>query len=91
MSKKDKWEAGFAYQDKKDPVFYHADVICNGTVRVAKSSGVGKEQAEAYAQLIAAAPELLEACKDARRVVRCDPLLTATLGILDDAIAKAKL
>ena len=61
---KGKWESvGVIIQDTKDPIFYHTDVICNDTIRVARSSGVGKELALANAHLIAAAPDLLEACK----------------------------
>jgi len=53
-----------AYQNRDDPVFWHRDVV-NGskTIRVAKVSGVGEDRAEANACLIAAAPDLLEACE----------------------------
>ena len=61
---KGNWEtAGVARKDVLDPAFYHVDVLCNDTIRVAKSSGVGEENALANARLIAAAPDLLAACK----------------------------
>ena len=59
-----KWESsGVAQPVIRDPIFYYTDVICNGTIRVARSSGVGKEKSLANARLIAAAPDLLAACK----------------------------
>ena len=62
---KGNWKSiGTASEDPKDHIFYHADVLSNGTIRVARSSGIGEKQALANAQLIAAAPALLEACKD---------------------------
>ncbi len=71
------WKStGVAVQDASDPVFYHTDIICNDTIRVAKSSGVGKELALANARLIAAAPELLAACKRAKsRLEQCQQIL----------------
>ena len=48
--------------NKKDPIFYHASVICGGK-RVARVAGIGENETMANARLIAAAPELLEACK----------------------------
>ncbi len=66
-----KWEtSGVAIKDIRDPVFYHVDVICNETIRVAKSSGVGEELALANAKLIAAAPDLLEACRGLQQAIR---------------------
>ena len=60
------WKSkGVARQDSRDPVFYHTDVICNETIRVARSSGMGEEFALANAQLIAAAPDLLRALQSA--------------------------
>ena len=50
------------WQSKEDPTFWHVDVISGG-LRVARVSGVGKDRALANAQLIVAAPDLLEACK----------------------------
>ena len=66
-----KWEVGFAYQDHRDPTFYHVDIICNGTLRVAVSSGVGKDLAESNARLIAAAPDLLAVVKDVVKHPHC--------------------
>jgi hypothetical protein len=58
------WEsAGIAIKDSRDPIFYHIDILCNDTIRVARSSGVGRDLAIANARLIAAAPDLLDACK----------------------------
>lgn len=52
-----------AWNDPKDPHFDHCDVIHSGT-RVAKVSGVGSEETEANARLVAAAPEMLEALEE---------------------------
>ncbi len=54
--------AGKTTVSKTDPAFYHANVICGGK-RVARVSGVSKGEAMTFAFLIAAAPELLEACE----------------------------
>ncbi len=71
---KGKWETtGVARKDVLGPAFYHVDVICNDTIRVAKSSGVGEENALANACLIAAAPDLLAGCKDALEYLRANP------------------
>ena len=62
---KGEWKSvGIAVKDKRDGVFYHTDILCNGTIRVARSSGVGEDLALANARLIAAAPDLLAACKE---------------------------
>ncbi len=62
---KGKWEtAGVARKDVLDPAFYHVDIICNETIRVAKSSGVGEENALANARLIALAPNSLKVCEE---------------------------
>ena len=69
------WESvGVAVQGIKDPVFYHADVVCDGTIRVARSSGVGEELALGNAALIAAAPKLLAAAMDVVKTVTPDKL-----------------
>lgn len=44
----------------------------------------------ANTRLIAAAPELLEACEFARKAVCCDDRYLAVKDVLDAAIAKAK-
>lgn len=89
------WESTeVALQDVKDAVFYHTDVICNDTTRVAKSSGVGKEQALANARLIAAAPDLLAACELTCKECQVDsgpaPLPACKRCKTGIAIAKAK-
>ncbi len=62
---KGEWDTvGVARKDVKDPVFYHVDVLCNDTIRVAQSSGVGEENALANARLIAAAPYQYNAAKE---------------------------
>lgn len=50
------------FEVKADPLFWRCGVKAGG-VRVADASGIGQEQAEANAHLIASAPELLEAVK----------------------------
>ena len=45
-----------------DPIFYHTSIVCGGK-RIARASGIGIDEAEANARLIAAAPDLLEACR----------------------------
>ncbi len=54
--------------------------------------GISEGENEANARLIAAAPELLEACNAARRFVAADSVMTISecLQILDMAIAKAE-
>ncbi|HDY88657.1 MAG TPA: hypothetical protein ENH82_11185 [bacterium] len=62
---KGKWESvGIAVKDKRDEIFYHTDILCNDTIRVARSSGVGEDLALANARLIAAAPYLYETAKE---------------------------
>lgn len=53
------------FEVKSDPLFWQQGVKSGGK-RVAVASGVGQEEAQANAALIAAAPELLEACKQAQ-------------------------
>lgn len=60
---KGKWiYAGNTTMSIKDPIFYHANVICGGK-RVAMVAGIGVNEAMANAHLIAAAPDLLLALK----------------------------
>ena len=54
MFTKGKWETKETIQNSKDSIFYHTDIICRGK-RVAKSSGIGIEEAEDNARLIAEA------------------------------------
>jgi hypothetical protein len=60
------WKAKPANLNIKDPMFYKADVISGG-IRIAQVSGVGEDCANANARLVAAAPKLLEACKQAEK------------------------
>ncbi len=60
-----KWEAKETRQNPKDKIFYHTDIVANGTIRVGKSTGVSEKQAIRYGKLQAAAPELLAMLKDA--------------------------
>ncbi len=70
---KGKWESvETAVRNRRDGVFYHTDVLCNDTIRVARSSGAGKELALSNARLIAAAPELLEACRAVVKGFECE-------------------
>src|SRR3990167_8026725 len=62
------WEARPANLNIKDPLFYRADVI-GGGIRVAHVVGVGEDCANANARLIAAAPEMLEALKEAVKLI----------------------
>jgi len=59
---KGKWLTNQATLNIKDPTFYKSDVMCGG-IRVAQVAGIGEDCANANAKLIAAAPDLLEACK----------------------------
>ena len=54
--------AGNTTISKTDPIFHYASVICGGK-RIARVTGIGESEAMANACLIAAAPELLKACK----------------------------
>jgi len=52
------------YQSENDKAFWFRDVVNEPrTVRIARVSGVGEDRAMANARLIAAAPDLLEACE----------------------------
>jgi len=79
------------WQSKEDPTFWHVDVISGG-LRVARVSGVGKDRALANAQLIATAPDLLEAIKKvlttSQRGLKWSGDITA--NILKEAVAKAE-
>lgn len=61
------WEAGKAHRQNNNSwcavVFSPAKTGIFHTPRAAEALGVTKEEAEANAQLIAAAPDLLAACK----------------------------
>ena len=53
------------YQSENDKAFWFRDVVNEPrTVRIARVSGVGEDRAMANARLIAAAPDLLEACRE---------------------------
>lgn len=69
--------AGNTTINRADPIFYHANVICGGK-RVARVAGIGEDEAMAYAHLIAAAPDLLDACKAAHEAA------TIKLGTYSD-------
>ena len=86
------WTAKPAKLNTKDTLFYRADVVNRG-IRVAQVAGVGEESANANAQLIAAAPELLEACKKAKSYLinHPDNWNTETLRILYVAIKKTEV
>ena len=95
MTTEGEWESvGVAVQNTKDRVFYHVDVICNDTIRVARSSGVGKELALGNARLIAAAPALLAACeklvKFADEVLPQAGKLCFDIGNLNNALVLAR-
>lgn len=67
-------------------------IIAKGIKEAIAFAGVYKgHNAEANAQLIAAAPELLDACIDALEILKVyGPGPCATISKLEDAIAKAK-
>ena len=59
------WKIGRGGPNPKDPVFWRTDVLnSSSTIRIARVSGVGEETSKANARLIAAAPDLLEACRE---------------------------
>ena len=86
------WTAKLANLNIKDPMFYKSDVISGG-IRVAQVAGAGEDCANANARLIAAAPELLEACKISLQYVSDIAPSGISKGIvinlLQQAIAKA--
>jgi len=91
-----RWSTRQTYQSQGDPVFWFRDVINNGgTIRVAKVSGVGQERTEAYARLIAAAPDMLAALLELTNAARyCreyggDVLSSCSWIKAEKAIAKA--
>jgi len=57
-----KWINKKAALNVKDPMFYKTDVTCGG-VRIAQVAGIGEDNSNANAQLVASAPELLEVLK----------------------------
>lgn len=87
------WKAKPAILNPRDPMFYKADVICGG-IRIAHVAGVGEETANANAVLIAAAPELLEACTVAYEHLAELPMPSEDqeyiYNKLEDAINKAE-
>jgi hypothetical protein len=69
------WHAKLCRQNPRDTVFFDADVTnTTKTLRVARVSGVGPEQCQANAQLVATAPKLLAVLKEA---LACFQLLGA--------------
>ena len=87
------WESvGIAVKNKRDEMFYHTDIICNGTIRIAKSSGISGNLALANARLIAAAPDLLAACEHVRdNLMQESPeVWEIEIACLDYAITKAE-
>ena len=89
-----KWESvAKAVRDSRDNVFSYTDVLCNDTIRVARSSGVGKELALGNARLIAAAPDLLEALSEIIPSIKClkqSGIYEKWLSRAEAAIAKAE-
>ncbi len=88
------WEVKETLIDSRDTMFWHTSVVANDTIRVAKSSGVGKENAEANARLIAASPKLLAICKAIKEIIdyegEINNTATAVFEQLNQAIAKAE-
>jgi len=76
------------YQSENDKAFWFRDVVNEPrTVRIARVSGVGEDRAMANARLIAAAPDLLEACKWALAAEKALPEITK--GIRHPALENA--
>ena len=90
---KGKWKALKAKLNPRDPMFYKADVICGG-IRIAHVAGAGEEAANANAQLIATAPELLKACKMALKFLSAVTIgeyyLKSVITLLKQVIAKTE-
>ena len=90
---KGKWKAEIARLNPRDPMFYKADVICGG-IRIAHVAGVGEEAANANALLIAAAPKLLKACKEALKFLTAITFgqyyLKSVIKLLKQVIAEAE-
>jgi len=87
------WVAKPARLNPCDPMFYKADVICGG-IRIAQVVGVGEEEANANARLVAAAPELLKACRFIYNELSGTPrqnMLVIGRKILKEAIIKAEI
>ena len=56
------WTTKPAHLNIKDPLFYKADVISGGMI-VAHVAGVGEDNSNANARLIASSPTLLDLCQ----------------------------
>lgn len=66
---KGEWKLGETLRDHNDDIFWHTSVV-RGGIRVARSTGIGEDEAFANAQLISAAPDLYEALKEARKELK---------------------
>jgi len=86
-----KWTNEKATLNVKDPMFYKSDVICGG-LRIAQVAGIGEDNSNANAQLIAAAPELLDVLKHFVRSLASGQREKCDIALVEakQAIAKAE-
>ena len=86
---KGEWkQSGPVVADKRDNIFSHTAVVCGG-IRIARVAGIGNENSEANADLIAAAPAMYEILKDVEAASRLRrPIKKATWLKVCDILQK---